>query len=98
MRIASALSLGLLGCVISSAAAAQATVRCNFEGNKTSVVVTNPDRADKQCNYHCKYALQLGQYQASGSTSMKPGESKTVDEGERRSRVTGVIESSVSCQ
>ncbi len=98
MRIASALPLALLAGLFSPAAFAQATVKCNFEGNKTAVVVTNPDRAEKQCSYLCKYGLQLGQYQASGSTSVKPGESKTVDEGERSSRVSRVVESSVSCQ
>lgn len=98
MRIASALPLALLASLISSAAFAQGTIKCSFEGNKTTVVVTNPDGTEKQCSYLCKYGLQLGQYQASGSTSVKPGESKTVDEGERSSRVTRVVESSVSCQ
>lgn len=79
-------------------AAAEPLLKCNFEGLKTSVVIVNPDNADKQCNYACNFTLEGGSRSVSGSTSVKAGETKVADEDVGRTAVTGVRSSSLDCK
>jgi len=79
-------------------AAAEPSLKCNFEGRKTSVVVANPDNADKQCNYACNFTLEGGSRSISGSTTVKAGETKIADEDIGRTAVTGVRSSSLDCK
>ena len=81
-----------------AAAAAAPELKCNFEGNKTTVLIVNPDAQDKQCNYACHYRLEGGSASVSGATTVKAGETKTVDEDTRRSKVSAVRESSLKCE
>ncbi len=99
MRRAAVFSGALLMVVaLPAAASAQASIKCEYQGGATKVVVTNPDNADRQCSYLCKYSRQFGEYQVSGSTGVKAGESKTVHEQAGSTPITGVKELSATCK
>ena len=79
-------------------AAAEPTLKCEFDGNKTVVTIVNADAKDQQCNYACHYTMEGGSASISGSTGVKAGETKKVDEDTHRSKVTRVRESSIKCE
>ena len=94
MRVCLVLALFALPAV----AAAEPTLTCGFEDNKTKVVVVNDSDKNKQCNYACHYRIEGGSASISGSTGVKAGETKTVDEDTHRGKVAGVREQSLKCE
>ena len=78
------------------AAFAAPALQCNFEGNKTTVLIVN-DGKDAQCNYACHFQTENGSSSVTGSTGVKAGETKKVDEDTRRSKVVRVREQSLKC-
>ena len=84
-------------CASAPAAFAEPALQCNFDGTKTKVVIVN-DGKDAQCNYACHYTTEFGSTSLSGSTGVKAGETKTVDEGTQRSKVVRVREQTLKCE
>lgn len=83
--------------VAAPAAFAAPALQCNFDGNKTTVLIVN-DGKEVQCSYACHYTLEGGVASVSGGTSVKAGETKNVDEAMRRSKVVRVRDSSLKCE
>jgi hypothetical protein len=83
---------------IAGIAAAEPSLKCNYAGRKTTVVIVNSDTKDMQCNYHCAFSLEGGSRQISGSTGVKAGETKVADEGESRYDIKGVESSKLECK
>lgn len=81
-----------------SIGAAEPQLKCEFSGNKTKVTIVNTDGKDGQCNYACHFTIDGGQSSVTGSTGVKAGETKIVDEGTRRWPITGLRESSLKCE
>ena len=81
-----------------AAAAAEPTLSCGFDGNKTKVVIVNDGDKNKQCNYACHYRIEGGSASITGSTGVKAGETKTVDEDTHRGKIAGVREQSLTCE
>ncbi len=79
-------------------AAAAPQLKCEFDGNKTKVTIVSDAAKDQQCNYACHYTLDGGSTSISGSTGVKAGQTKVVDEDTQRSKVTRVRESSLTCE
>jgi hypothetical protein len=79
-------------------AAAEPKLTCGFEGNKTKVVIVSDSDKNLQCNYACHFTIDGGQSSVTGSTGVKAGETKIVDEGTRRWPITGLRESSLKCE
>ena len=90
--------LSLVLVAVPAMAAAEPQLKCEFDGNKTVVTIVNADGKDQQCNYACHFALDGGSASISGSTGVKAGETKKVDEDTHRSKVTRVRESSIKCE
>ncbi len=91
-----ALSIVLL-VAVPSLAAAEPQLKCEFDGNKIKVTIVN-DGKDAQCNYACHFTIDGGSSSVTGSTSIKAGETKVVDEDTRRYPITGLRESSIKCE
>jgi hypothetical protein len=83
--------------VAAPAAFAAPALQCNFDGNKTKVVIVN-DGKDVQCNYACHFQTEFGSASVSGGTGVKAGETKTVDEETQRSKIVRVREQSLKCE
>jgi len=79
------------------AAGAAPALQCNFEGNKTTVLIVNDGKA-AQCNYACHFATENGSASVTGSTGVKAGETKKVDEDTQRSKVVRVREQTLKCE
>jgi hypothetical protein len=79
-------------------AAAEPQLKCEFSGNKTKVTIVNTDGKDGQCNYACHFTIEGGSSSVTGSTGVKAGETKVVDEDTRRYPITGLRESSLKCE
>jgi len=90
------LTLSLVAMPALAAAAPQ--LKCEFDGNKSKVTIVNPDAKDQQCNYACHFVLEGGSSSLSGSTGVKAGETKLVNEDTSRSKVLRVRESSLNCE
>lgn len=93
-----AVLIAFIAAVPSIAAAAEPKLTCGFDGNKTIVTIANTEAKDVQCNYACHYRLEAGSVSISGSVGMKAGRTRVVDEETRHSKVTGVRESSITCE
>jgi hypothetical protein len=81
-----------------SLAAAAPQLKCEFAGNKTKVPIVNSDGKAVQCNYACHFTIEGGSSSVTGSTGVKAGETKIVDEETRRWPITGLRESSIKCE
>ena len=79
-------------------AAAEPQLKCEFDGNKTKVTIVNADGKNVQCNYACHFTIEGGSSSVTGSTGVKAGETKIVDEDTRRFPITGLRESSLKCE
>ncbi len=90
--------LALALVAVPSVAAAAPQLKCEYEGNKTKVTIVNTDGKEGQCNYACHFTIDGGQSSVTGSIGVKAGETKIVDEGTRRSPITGLRESSLKCE
>ena len=94
MRIIVALAL----IAAPSIAAAKPELKCEFEGNKTKVIIVNPDAKRVLCHYNCGYTFESGAGASAGSIGVAAGETKLVSERERGSKVTGVSKSTLECE
>lgn len=83
---------------VPSLADAAPQLKCEFSGNKTKVTIVNTDGKDGQCNYACHFTIDGGSSSVTGSTGVKAGETKVVDDGTRRWPITGLRESSLKCE
>ena len=90
--------LALALAAVPSLAAAEPQLKCEFSGNKTKVTIVNTDGKDGQCNYACHFTIEGGSSSVTGSTGVKAGETKVVDEDTRRWPITGLRESSLKCE
>jgi hypothetical protein len=81
-----------------SLAAAAPQLKCEFQGNKTKVTIVNTDGKNVQCNYACHFTIEGGSSSVTGSTGVKAGETKVVDEETRRWPITALRESSLKCE
>ena len=79
-------------------ASAEPKLTCGFDGNKTKVVIVSDSDKNLQCNYACHYRIEGGSASITGSTGVKAGETKTVDEDTHRCKVAGVREQSLKCE
>jgi len=83
---------------VPSLAAAEPQLKCEFEGRKTKVTIVNTDGKNAQCNYACHFTIEGGSSSVTGSTGVKAGETKVVDEETRRWPITGLREKSLKCE
>jgi hypothetical protein len=90
--------LALLLVAMPSLAAAAPQLKCEFDGRKTKVTIVNTDGKNAQCNYACHFTIDGGSSSVTGSTGVKAGETKVVDEDTRRWPITGLRESSLKCE
>ncbi len=90
--------LALLLVAVPAIAAAEPQLKCEFQGNKTKVTIVNTDGKNAQCNYACHFTIEGGTSSVTGSTGVKAGETKIVDEDTRRYPITGLRESSLKCE
>ena len=84
--------------LVPSLAAAKPELKCEFEGNKTKVIIVNPDSKRVLCHYNCGYTFESGAGASVGSIGVAAGETKLVAERERGSKVTGVTKSTLECE
>lgn len=97
MRLA-AISAFALAISATAPAVAAPTLQCNYADTKTTVIIVSDAAKNVQCSYTCNFVTESGSYSATGSTTVKAGETKTVDEDTHRSKVTGVKTNTLDCK